>query len=164
MTAADTPAAAATAAGAAASVDAETGGASHELYSTSTTEQADVLVLGAGIAGLAAAAALRAQGLSVLLLEGRNRIGEERHVINSSLKQQLVDRVHAGYLEVAVLQALALQGYLIMWDHMPLSSVTPVILCMQVHEGKIWLRSGQLHCSKSKCPSLMDNTASPLVL
>jgi hypothetical protein len=43
------------------------------------------LVLGAGIAGLAAAAALRAQGLSVLLLEGRNRIGEDRHLQDSCI-------------------------------------------------------------------------------
>lgn len=40
------------------------------------TDDIDVLVLGAGIAGLAAAAALREHGLSVLLVEGRDRIGE----------------------------------------------------------------------------------------
>jgi NADPH-dependent 2,4-dienoyl-CoA reductase/sulfur reductase-like enzyme len=81
MTAADTRAATpAAAAGAAASVAAEAGDESPGFNAHDPTTRVDVLVLGAGIAGLAAAAALRARGLSVLLLEGRNRIGEERHL------------------------------------------------------------------------------------
>ncbi|MEQ8308465.1 MAG: NAD(P)/FAD-dependent oxidoreductase [Hoeflea sp.] len=40
---------------------------------------ADVLVIGAGMAGLGAARALRARGLSVLVLEARDRIGGRVH-------------------------------------------------------------------------------------
>jgi hypothetical protein len=47
-----------------------------ESSSEHATDQVDVLVLGAGVAGLAAAAALSAHGLSVLVLEGRDRIGQ----------------------------------------------------------------------------------------
>lgn len=39
----------------------------------------DVVVIGAGVAGLAAARALRAQGLSVQVLEARDRIGGRTH-------------------------------------------------------------------------------------
>ena len=39
------------------------------------TKQADVLVIGAGISGLAAAASLQAAGYRVIVLEARNRIG-----------------------------------------------------------------------------------------
>lgn len=42
---------------------------------TSSRADADVLVIGAGMAGLGAAAALKAQGVDVLLLEARQRIG-----------------------------------------------------------------------------------------
>ncbi|HET8836872.1 MAG TPA: FAD-dependent oxidoreductase, partial [Gemmatimonadales bacterium] len=41
--------------------------------------QADVLVVGAGIAGLAAAERLAAAGRRVLVLEGRDRIGGRIH-------------------------------------------------------------------------------------
>lgn len=41
----------------------------------------DVLVLGAGMAGLAAAAALTQEGFSVLVLEGRRRIGGRIHSV-----------------------------------------------------------------------------------
>ncbi len=41
----------------------------------STSTNADVLVLGAGIAGLAAARTLTDKGLSVIVLEARNRVG-----------------------------------------------------------------------------------------
>lgn len=40
-----------------------------------TMQRSDVLIIGAGMAGLSAARALRAEGLRVLVLEGRNRIG-----------------------------------------------------------------------------------------
>jgi NADPH-dependent 2,4-dienoyl-CoA reductase/sulfur reductase-like enzyme len=49
--------------------------AAFEPSSEQAAGQVDVLVLGAGIAGLAAAASLRAHGLSVFILEGRDRIG-----------------------------------------------------------------------------------------
>ena len=42
---------------------------------TSTSTSADVLVLGAGIAGLAAARTLADRGMSVIVLEARNRVG-----------------------------------------------------------------------------------------
>ncbi len=42
---------------------------------TETSTQADVLVIGAGIAGIAAARKLEQSGLSVIVLEARNRIG-----------------------------------------------------------------------------------------
>lgn len=48
---------------------------SSEARRTGSTRSADVLVLGAGIAGLHAAKALEARGLGVQLLEGSDRIG-----------------------------------------------------------------------------------------
>ncbi|HUN23676.1 MAG TPA: FAD-dependent oxidoreductase [Anaerolineales bacterium] len=44
-------------------------------HSASNTNQADVIVLGAGMAGIAAARKLTAQGKKVLMLEARNRMG-----------------------------------------------------------------------------------------
>lgn len=44
-------------------------------WADDTSQEADVLVLGAGIAGIAAAGALRSQGRRVIVLEGRDRIG-----------------------------------------------------------------------------------------
>lgn len=44
-------------------------------WADETSQEADVLVLGAGIAGIAAAGALRSRGLRVIVLEGRDRIG-----------------------------------------------------------------------------------------
>jgi monoamine oxidase len=41
----------------------------------STTNHADVLIIGAGMAGLSAAHALRPHGVNVIVLEARNRIG-----------------------------------------------------------------------------------------
>ncbi|MCA3377002.1 MAG: NAD(P)-binding protein, partial [Roseomonas sp.] len=38
-------------------------------------DQPDVLVVGAGVAGIAAARAVRARGLSCLVLEAKHRIG-----------------------------------------------------------------------------------------
>ena len=46
----------------------------------SAPREADVLVLGAGISGLAAARTLVDKGLSVIVLEARDRIGGARHV------------------------------------------------------------------------------------
>lgn len=48
------------------------------------TESADVLVLGAGVAGLAAAEVLCDAGLHVLLLEARERIGGRIYTVRSS--------------------------------------------------------------------------------
>ena len=42
---------------------------------TNNTPAVDVLIIGAGIAGVAAAATLRAAGNTVLILEARDRIG-----------------------------------------------------------------------------------------
>jgi hypothetical protein len=84
--------AAAAAAGAAASIAVKTGDSSPQFAQHDSTATVDVLVLGAGIAGLAAAAALKAHGLSVLLLEGRDRIGEEsqhRSLIATDVEQRL---------------------------------------------------------------------------
>ncbi|PNH12967.1 Polyamine oxidase 3 [Tetrabaena socialis] len=44
-------------------------------------ETADVLVLGAGIAGLSAAASLRSAGMRVVVLEARHRIGGRLHTV-----------------------------------------------------------------------------------
>src|ERR1051326_5293260 len=44
-------------------------------HSSDTSNSADVIVIGAGAAGLAAAIDLRRAGLSVLILEARDRIG-----------------------------------------------------------------------------------------
>ena len=46
------------------------------------TEQVDVVVVGAGVAGLAAAAALRARGLRVAVLEADGRIGGRAHTVH----------------------------------------------------------------------------------
>src|ERR1700692_4781504 len=42
----------------------------------------DVVILGAGAAGLAAASMLSAEGLSILILEARDRIGGRIHTLN----------------------------------------------------------------------------------
>ena len=47
--------------------------------------EADALVIGAGVAGLAAARELRAAGLDVLVLEARDRIGGRVHTVHDPL-------------------------------------------------------------------------------
>src|SRR5262245_42644793 len=49
------------------------------------SNDADVLVIGAGMAGLAAAARLRERGLQVLVLEARDRIGGRVHTVREGL-------------------------------------------------------------------------------
>ena len=49
---------------------------------SSGSSSSDVIVVGAGMAGLAAAARLRHQGLSVTVLEARNRTGGRVHTVN----------------------------------------------------------------------------------
>jgi squalene-associated FAD-dependent desaturase len=51
----------------------------------------DVLIVGGGLAGLAAASALAEQGLRVTLLESRNRLGGRAGSFVDSASQQLVD-------------------------------------------------------------------------
>src|SRR5580698_5119986 len=51
---------------------------------TSSEQTADVLVLGAGIAGLAAARALAERGMRPLVLEARDRVGGRIHSLQTS--------------------------------------------------------------------------------
>lgn len=51
----------------------------------SSSNEVDVAVIGAGAAGLAAAAAARAAGLSVTVLEAKNRIGGRAHTVADAL-------------------------------------------------------------------------------
>lgn len=53
-----------------------------------TAIRVDVLVLGAGVAGLAAAVKLASSSVSVLVLEGRNRIGGRIHSVKVTNNQQ----------------------------------------------------------------------------
>src|SRR5258706_13084025 len=50
-------------------------GETSEFYSPAMSTEADVIVIGAGAAGLSAAAALGEAGLAVAVLEARERIG-----------------------------------------------------------------------------------------
>ena len=50
----------------------------------SSQKAADVLVLGAGMAGLAAARALAQRGMRLLLLEARDRVGGRVHSLQTS--------------------------------------------------------------------------------
>ena len=44
---------------------------------------ADVLIIGAGASGLAAASKLKSKGVNVIVLEGRNRVGGRTYTVNS---------------------------------------------------------------------------------
>lgn len=49
--------------------------------STNPPSEVDVAIIGAGAAGLGAARALEGSGLSVIVLEARDRIGGRAHTI-----------------------------------------------------------------------------------
>ncbi|MFG2758578.1 flavin monoamine oxidase family protein [Streptomyces wuyuanensis] len=74
----------------------------------------DVIVLGAGLAGLAAARDLAAAGADVLVLEARDRVGgrvEQTTLPDGRLVQlggEVVGRAHTAYLELAAELGLAL--------------------------------------------------------
>src|SRR5215213_3998107 len=59
----------------------------------------DVAIVGAGAAGLGAAHALKDSGLSVLILEARNRIGGRAHTLN--LENGIVFDEGCGWLHAA---------------------------------------------------------------
>jgi monoamine oxidase len=54
------------------------------LYSMSLPSTVDVAIIGAGAAGLGAANALKDSGLSVIVLEARNRVGGRAHTIEAA--------------------------------------------------------------------------------
>jgi NADPH-dependent 2,4-dienoyl-CoA reductase/sulfur reductase-like enzyme len=56
-------------------------------FSRPTTQQSDVIVIGAGISGLAAAAALKQAGYRTVVLEAKDKIGESL-ILKSRRKNQ----------------------------------------------------------------------------
>src|SRR5918999_3712449 len=73
-------------------------------------EQADVVVVGAGVAGLIAARDLLAAGLSVLVLEARNRVGGR--LLNHTLRNGAVVELGGQWVGPTQDRVLALAGEL----------------------------------------------------
>jgi monoamine oxidase len=78
-----------------------------EARSLQTTHEVDVVVIGAGAAGIAAARRLREQGLTCLVVEARERVGGRAHTI--PLAGQAVD-IGAHWLHAAGANGLIAQA------------------------------------------------------
>ncbi|HEX6495950.1 MAG TPA: FAD-dependent oxidoreductase, partial [Acidobacteriaceae bacterium] len=106
----------------------------------------DVLIIGAGIAGLAAAAGLTASGVQVLLLEARGRIGGRVHTLHSSDIEAPVE-LGAEFVHGHPPELLRVFNDL----HAPLQKVTGTDLCF---------RAGKLGaCPQNKAFDLLDGLA-----
>jgi monoamine oxidase len=110
-------------------------------------EVADVLVLGAGIAGLAAAERLTAAGRRVLVLEARDRIGGRIHTVDDpglhhpvELGAEFVHGQPAELIELIHAAGLGLEPVPDRWSHRPARRIAsrsdpPTVLARLLEEA-----------------------------
>ena len=85
-----------------------------------TARDADVIVVGAGLAGLAAALALEAEGLDVLVLEAQDRVGGRVHSMRQLGANAEAGGTYIGAGYTRVIGAANRYG-------VPLIDVTPIL-------------------------------------
>ncbi|HET7893783.1 MAG TPA: NAD(P)/FAD-dependent oxidoreductase [Candidatus Sulfotelmatobacter sp.] len=94
------------------------------------SDHADVIVIGAGIAGLVAASELAESGLSVVILEARDRVGGRIYTLND-LEQQFPVELGAEFIHGRPPEILDMLRH----DDIPISEVDGDNFCVQ--NGKL---------------------------